>query len=113
MNEIERKNIALKIIETYYSENHDFIYNELYYGYDRCCIVSHQCSKCKYELQVIFWEEDDWKNEDNQRFYEETYFTDPNLECTRLNYFGTSRLLNNDNVDIISCNEWLIKTLLE
>ena len=112
--EESKKLIAKTIIEYNYNFDHRFLYSDAGYGYDsyghdNCYIVYYICDKCKYSLQIIFWGICDF----HEKFYFESEQTNSDLDHTKLNYFGTSRILNNDKVDIISCNEWMIKKLLE
>lgn len=104
---------ASEIVNNYYQINHEFKFKCNYRGYDSSIGIDYICIKCKYELELSFWEEDEWINKENIKFYYESEKTNSFLNCTRLHYFGDSRILNDDKVDIISCNEYIIKTLLE
>lgn len=111
--EIHRKNKADLIINSYYNNDHNFIYEDAWYGYDRCFEVGYKCNKCTYEIVVSFWAKDDWENDKNLKFYYDDHLISPRLKGMTLYYFGESRILKDDEVNIISCNEWIIKNIIE
>ncbi len=111
--ELYLKKKAIDIIDTYYQIEHCFVFDIDYRGYDASYGLDFICAKCKYVIEVTFYDENDWQNKDNLRFLTEDYILNPHIDCTRLSYFGESRILNNDKVEIVNCNEWIIKKLLE
>jgi hypothetical protein len=99
------KKFADIIISNNYND-HIFVYNESYFGYDSCFNVCYTCNDCKFKILISFWPDGDF----NPAFY---YDKKHDIHDMFLFYSGTYRILNGDKVDISSCNEWIIKKLLE
>lgn len=96
------------IIETYYNKTHNFIFQETWRGYDNNTCFNYECLKCNYEINLYFWYEDEFETTGGIRFLSSSF-----SDGLDISYFGPSRILIDDKIDIISCNEQIIKNIIE
>jgi hypothetical protein len=104
------KQTAKDIIKINYGSDHSFVFDNDHRGYDASFDLEFICSKCKYLIEIIFCGENDWNGDEDKI---EKFLPDNYRKFARLYYFGESRILNNDKIEIITCNEYIIKKLLE
>lgn len=113
IDKLALQNKALEIINKYYQIDHNFIYKDIWFGYSGSQ-VGFICTKCKYTIDIRFWTDVYFLNDDDIKFSAvENYINNSMYEYTTLNYYGDSGIFNNDKVEIVNCNEWMIKKILE
>ena len=106
-----------RIINLFYNNDHNHIYSNKYFGYNRDLYHIFKCVKCDHQIEIVFIEfEDDMYSED---FVEDGCICEYDWKGSfYICYLGRKamfdELKNNEMAkEMLSCHECIIKNIIE
>lgn len=107
-----------RIIDAFYNKSHNHKYINKYYGYNRDLYHVFKCTNCNHEIEIVFikYEKDEYAMD----FLLDGYCCEYHFDKLRfyICYIGKKALFSiedniNINNEILSCNECIIKNIIE